>query len=136
MFNSREIVAFEIEEAVEVIRERARDPVFAVVEYDADDFNVLYASDLTVANYEDEAAMLDHFQRIHDYVNVDFAEIDLFVNSLFPAAERVDYLTTRMDHLKLVRVYDGRQGVLLGVAPDEPVEPLVEPLFDAMGVAQ
>lgn len=134
--NQREIVGGEVAEAVEVIRDRVDGPLYSVVEYDAGSFNVLYASDETVAAYEDEAAMLEHFGRVHDYVNVDFAEMDLFVGSLFPEADRVEHLTTSMDDLKLVRVYNDRQGVLLGLTPTEPVEPLVRPLLDAMGVGE
>lgn len=131
--NTREIVGFEVEETVEMIRDQVDRTLYTVVEYDSDSFNVLFANEATVDLYDDEGAMMEHFERIHDYVNVDFAEIDLFTESLFPEAGRVDYLTTTMDHLKLVRVYSGRQGVLLGLTPDEPVEPLVGPLLDAMG---
>lgn len=130
--NAREIVEFDVESALATARERVEGELYAAVEYDSEGFNVLYASDTTVEGYEDEAAMREHFQQIHDYVNVDFTEIELFTGALFPEADRVDYLTTTMDYLKLVRVYRGRQGVLLGLDPDEPVEPLVRPFLDAM----
>lgn len=134
--NTHEIVGSDVEDAVEVVRDRVDDILFAAVEYDSESFNVLYAHEETVKFYGNETAMLEHFGRIHDYVNIDFAEVDLFTESLFPEADRVDYLTTRMNHLKLVRVYSGRQGVLLGLHPDEEVGPLAGPLIEAMEAGQ
>lgn len=131
--NDPEVVNFDIEEIVEVILSRAEGTVYAVTEFSAKEFNVIYLDDATKALYNSEENMHDHFARIHGYVNIDFTERELFTDSLFPLAERVDYLVTCMDYLKIVRIYDGRTGVFLALEPDEHVTPLGEPILEAMG---
>lgn len=118
--------------ALAAAREAAEGPLYSFVEYDDEEFNVLYVDDATREFYDDEEQMLEHFERIHSYVHVDFTERELFTEELFPIAERVDYITTAMDFLKIVRVYHGRQGLFLAVEPDEPVAPLVAAIGNAL----
>jgi hypothetical protein len=132
--NQQAVLDRDLTDALATIRERVQGTLYAFTEYDAHDFNPLYVDDATVVMYEDEAAMYDHFEEIHDYVNVDFTERDLFTDTLFPVADRVEYMTTCMDYLKIVRVYRGQQGVFLGLDPGEPAVPLVEPVRAAMGL--
>lgn len=102
--------------------------VYSFVEYDVDDFNVLYVDDATLAFYRDEEHMLDHFAKIHSHVNMDFMEIELFRESLFPISEEVRFMTTGMDYLKLLRIYSDLEGVFLALEPHEPVMPIVDAL--------
>ena len=131
MSNPGEVVDFDAEAACEAVMDVVEGELRTFVEFDAERFNPVYVDDVTLAFYEDEAHMYEHFGRIHDYVNVDLAEIDLFVGELLPVADRVEYLVTAMDAFTLLRYYVGRQGILLGLDPDEPVEPVVEALRDA-----
>lgn len=113
-------------DGVSLLQSRTEGPLYSVIRYDADDFEPLFVADVTRSMYPDEEVMNDHFERIHDYVNVDFMEMDLFSENLLPAAGEVNYITTGMNDLKIVRVYDGQEGVFLAVNPDETVVPLVE----------
>jgi len=99
--------------------------VFAVAEYDAERLNLLYVDDAAREMYPSEAVMYDHFETIHSYVHVDFAESKLFTDELFPPAETVEYVVTAMDFLTIIRVYRGDVGIFLSVSPDEPIVPLV-----------
>lgn len=124
--NPSKIASFDGDAAVEVVRERIDGTLFTVVEYDTADYRVLYVDDATMVFYADEDEMDAHFGRIHSHVNLDFTEIDLFVEDLFPVADGVVSQTTRFDYLKVVRVYGDREGLFVALEPDEPVEPLVD----------
>lgn len=116
----------EVTEAVELLRTRAEETVFSVVRFDPDGYEPLYVAEETRAMYPDEESMDDHFAEIHDYVNVDFAELALFSEELLPAAGSVNYVTTAMDGVKILRVYAGHNGVFLALHPEEAVVPLVD----------
>lgn len=119
------------EDVVETMKAAANGPVFVVVEFTPDEFMVVYASSGTRDMYEDEEAMYDYFEVVHDYVNLDLAEIDLFTDNLFPVADDVRYITTALDIGKMIRAYIGeRRGVFIGLPMEAEVEPVVEALFD------
>ena len=119
------------EELVETVKAAADGPVFVVVEFTPDEFSVTYASSATRDMYEDEDAMYDYFESVHEYVNLDLTEIDLFTENLFPVADDVRYITTALDIGKMIRVYlDDRRGVFVGLPTEAEVEPVVEALFD------
>lgn len=126
------IVDFDADAACDAVLETVEGELRTFVEFDADGFNPIYVDDATLDFYDDEDHMRDHFGRIHDYVNVDLAEIDLFVSELLPLADRVEYLVTAMDAFKLVRYYVGTQGVFLAIDHDEPVEPVVAAIREAI----
>lgn len=124
--NPSEIASFDADAALDAARDAVDGPLFAFVEYDDAAFNPLYVDDATLTFYDDEAHMLSHFEEIHSYVHVDFMEKEMFVDTLFPVASRVRYITTAMDYMTLVRVYAGHDGVFAALAPDEPPRPLVD----------
>lgn len=123
--NRSEVVSFDADAALADARDAVDGTLFAFVEYDDDEFNPLYVDDATLTFYDDEHHMLAHFEEIHSYVHVDFMEMEMFVDDLFPVADRVRYITTAMDYMTLVRVYADREGVFVALAADEPVQPLV-----------
>lgn len=111
--------------AVEAARSVAGDGVQTVVSFDRHGFDVVYVDDAVLAAYGDREAMLDHYEEIHAYVNVDFTERDLFTTELFPVADQVRYMATGMDFSTLVRVYVEEEGVFLSLENGEDVEAVV-----------
>jgi hypothetical protein len=116
----------EAADAVARVRKHAEKTVISVVRFDTEGFEPLYISGQARAMYDDKEAMNEHFDEIHNYVNVDFAEMALFSEELFPDGGSVKYVTTAMDGMKILRVYAGHTGVFLSLHPEEPVVPLVE----------
>ncbi len=130
--NPSDVVSFDADAAKEAIESVLEGPLYSLVEYDAEAFNPLYVDDETMGFYADEAEMLEHFEQIHSYVHLDFAEMDLFVDELLPVADRVEYIATGMDVLTFVRIYVGNEGLFVAVDPDEPVEPIVEAVKESV----
>lgn len=130
--NASEVVEFDADAACAAAREAVTGTLRSCVEFDTEAFNPLHVDDVTLAFYDDEADMLDHFSRIHSYVNLDLTEVDLFTGELFPIAERVVYITTALDFFKMVRIYHEGEGLFLALDYDEPVEPIVEAVNEAI----
>lgn len=130
--NPSSVVSFDGDAVRAVLEEGVEGALRSLVEYNHDEFNPLYVDDVTLSFYEDEAAMTAHFERIHSYIHLDFTELDLFTDELFPVSERVRYLSTGFDVFTLVRVYIDREGLFMALDPDEPVEPLVRAVEDAV----
>lgn len=131
--NASAVVEFDADAACEAAQEAVSGTLRTFVEFDADSFNALYVDDVTLAFYEDEDHMRAHFSQLHSYVYLDLAEMDLFTEELFPVAERVEYITTSLDFFKLVRVYYDDQGLFLALDHDEPVEPVIRAIGQAVG---
>ena len=127
--------AYDADAAVRAITDTITGPLYSFVEYDTDGFRPLYIDDRTIELYDDREEMAEHFQRIHTNVHMDFMEITLFKNTLFPVADRVEYMVTAMDFLKIVRIYVGDDGLFLAVDPDEPVGPIVDAVKSVAGSA-
>lgn len=125
-----ELVSFDGDAAVDALREHAEGTLYSVVEYDTAAYRPLLVDDATITLYGGEEAMHAHFERIHSHVNLDFTEIELFVEDLFPVADRVEAITTRLDYLTVVRIYGDREGLFVAVEPGEPTAPLVDAVRD------
>lgn len=108
------------------LQDRMSGRLYTLVRFDADDYEVLFVAEETYRLYDDEDDMSEHFDQVFDYVGIDFAEKALFTDVLLSGAGTVRYMTTCLDSVKAVRVYDGARGVFMAVDPDEPVPPLVE----------
>lgn len=130
--NETRILDIDVEDLVDPVLSRAEGTVYAISEFDTREFTILHLAEATYDLYGDEETMEDHFERIHGYVHLDFTERELFTDEMFPLAERVEYLTTRMDYIKIVRIYEGDSGVFLALDPDEPVTPLAAVALEAM----
>lgn len=124
--NRSKLAAFDADRVREVVQETVSGPLYSFCEYDTESFRPLYVDDRTVSMYDSRDAMREHFERIHTNVHMDFMESKLFRNTLFPDAERVEYITTAMDYLKILRVYVGDDGLFIAIDPDEPVVPIVD----------
>lgn len=126
-----ELVSFPADDAVDAARSVAGDGVHLCVEYDAGGFRVLYADELTLSLYGDRERMREHFAEVHDYVNVDFTEMELF-EELMVGAGGVRAFVTYMDHAALIRVFGGeREGFFLTLDPDAAVTDVVDAVRDA-----
>lgn len=124
--NDPSVVSVDAAAMREAVEETVDGPLRSLVEFDADEFGVLYVDDLTLQFYEDESEMLAHFEEIHSYVHADFTEKAFYTEDLFPVSERVRYIATGFDIFTVVRVYFGDEGLFVTVDRDEPVEPIVE----------
>ena len=131
--NASTVVGFDADAACEATRSAVSGTLRSFVEFDGEQFQPLYVDDATMAFYDDEDHMRSHFARLHSYVYLDLAEMDLFTEELFPVAERVHYITTALDLFKLVRIYHGDEGVFVAIDHDEPVTPVVEAVEGAIG---
>lgn len=120
-----EIVDLDVEAVLAAVRGTLDGQLLSFVEFDVGEFNPVYVSDATMAMYDDESHMLEHFARIHEYVHLDFTEQELFTTELLPTESRVHYIATRMDALTVVRFYRGDDGLFLAVEAGEPIEPIV-----------
>lgn len=124
--NDSELLAFDADATLDRVLETVDNPLFSFVEFTSETFVPLYVAEETIEYYEGREPMLDHFEEIHGYITLDFTEQELFTTSLFPDAERVEYLVTAMDFVTLVRVYAGQSGVYIGLHPDEAIGPVVD----------
>lgn len=124
--NSSEVVSFDADTMTDTVRETVEGSLRSFVEFDEDEFNVLYIDDLTLSFYDDESHMMAHFEEIHSYVHLDFTEMSFYTEDLLPAANRVRYIATSFDVFTVLRVYLDDEGLFVALDPDEPVEPVVE----------
>jgi hypothetical protein len=127
-----EVVAFDADAAFADAQTLAGPELYSFVEYDVEEYQVLFLSDLALDMYDSADQAFAHFDKIHSHVHLDFTEIDLFTEGLFPVAEGVEYVTTALDFLKLVRVYHDGTGVFVSLAPTADEVPIVEAIRDHM----
>ncbi|WP_049970144.1 hypothetical protein [Haladaptatus cibarius] len=123
--NRSSLVSFDVDSAVSALQNAAGDSVHLCVEYDTENFNTLYADQMTLDLYDSEREMVDHFEEVLSYVHVDFMEKDLF-EEVFRDAGSVRSFATFMDHVILVRVLVGEEGLFFTVDTDSDVTALVE----------
>jgi len=126
-------VSFDADECLDAALETIDGPLYTFVEFNQESYTPLYVDELALTLYEDEEEMHAHFDRLHSYVSLDFTEIDLFLESLIPLADRVDYIATTMDYIKLVRFYRDREGLFFAVDPDEPIVPIIDAIEASVG---
>jgi hypothetical protein len=119
------LVDFDADAALASARESFEDEIRLCVEYTAEEFHTLYADETTLTLYGDREQMADHFEEVHSYVHVDFTERDLF-RDLFVGAGGVRSFVAQMEHVTLIRVLDGEQGLFLSVTPETDVTGIVE----------
>ncbi|MFC7097521.1 hypothetical protein [Halobaculum marinum] len=134
MPGSEAVVSFDVDAAVNEIEAALDDDehlhVAAVFTRDA--YDLAYVDETTRSMYGDDGAMRSHFDRIHEYAGIDFSEIGLFVDDLFPVAEDVEYVATGMDYLTVVRLYVGAEGLLCSLSPDADVTAVVDAVDAAL----
>jgi len=125
VFEDSTLVDFDADAALASVRESFEDEIRLCVEYTAEEFHTLYADETTLTLYGDREQMVDHFEEVHSYVHVDFTERDLF-RDIFVGAGGVRSFVAQMEHVTLIRVLDGEQGLFLSVVPETDVTGIVE----------
>lgn len=128
-----ELVRFDGEAALDAALGALKGPLYSFVEFTFDGYNTMYVADETIAMYEDRDEMEEHFSQLHDYVNLDFTEIQLFTDALLPVADEVHYIATSFDYITIVRIYKDDQGLFLAVDPDESIVELVDAVRESAG---
>ncbi|WP_348613159.1 hypothetical protein [Halobaculum rarum] len=128
------VVSFDVDAATAAIRDALDDgsDLHVVAAFTPDTYEIVYCDEFTRSLYADAEEMTEHFDRVHQYAGIDFSEIGLFVDELFPVAGGVESIATGMEHLTVVRVYSGREGLLLTLDPDANVTTAVEAVRDAI----
>ncbi|MXR41768.1 hypothetical protein GRX01_10525 [Halobaculum sp. WSA2] len=134
MTGGDEVVSFDVDAATAAIRDALDDgsDLHVVAAFTAEAYEIVHCDEFTRAFYADDEEMGAHFDRIHRYAGIDFSEIGLFVDELFPVAGGVEYVATGMEHLTIVRVYTGREGLLLTLDPGVDVTTAIEAVRDAI----
>lgn len=129
--NDSTLVSFDAGAAVATLRAEMDESVHLCVEFDTEEFNILFADEMTLGLYDSEREILDHFDEVLSYVHIDFMEKELF-EEVFRAAGEVRSFVTYMSNVTLVRVLVGREGLFFTVDPDADVTALVEAVEDAI----
>lgn len=126
-----ETVAFDVDAAVEAAWFAAGDDLLLCAVYDDTAIDVRYANSRLTASFGDDEELRERLDAVHSYVNVDFAERDLF-SDLLPEPGPVDAFATHMRDLVVVRLLFDRDGLLLGLAPGTSVSQVVEAVHEAV----
>ena len=100
------------------------------VAYDREGFRTHYAAEPLVEFYGGREAMREQFERVHDYVNLDFMEREVFADVLSVGTPRAFVAYT--DNSVLVRLLVGSDGVLLVLEQGADVTAVVEAVESAV----
>ena len=124
------IVGPEGDAVVEAAREALGDRLRTVVEYDEDDYRILYLS-AWLREHLGEDGVEDTSERLHSYVHLDFVERDLYTE-LTPGAGAVQCHVTRLESAVFVRYLVGDAGLFLSVDTDTDLSVLCDAVDDAL----
>ncbi|WP_277554304.1 hypothetical protein [Halobaculum limi] len=134
MTTSESVVSFDVDAVIAAIEDALddADSLHVVAPFTPETYELAYVDDLTHSFYRDDEEMTAHFDRIHEYAGIDFSEIGLVVDDLFPIANGVEYIATGLDYLTVVRVYTGREGLFVSLDPGADPTVVVEAMRDAV----
>lgn len=134
MTTSESVVSFDVDAVIAAIEDALddADSLHVVAPFTPETYELAYVDDLTHSFYRDDEEMTAHFDRIHEYAGIDFSEIGLVVDDLFPIANGVEYIATGLDYLTVVRVYTGREGLFVSLDPGAEPSVVVEAMRDAV----
>jgi hypothetical protein len=129
--DSTDVVSFDATAAVEAARAVEDGNVLLCVAYTPRTFEPLYASDAILSLYGSEERMREHFAEIHAYVNLDFAERDLF-EGMFVGIDDVEAFVTYMGNFIAVRFLTSADGLFFGLGPRADVTGVIEAVKGAI----
>lgn len=113
--------------ALQAVEDRIGDDIFVCAEFTPDDFHILYVSDTALDQYDTETDIWVVGDVIHEYMNVDFLERELF-NELYPQVTETNAFVTYTDYAAIVRILRENEGFYLSVDPQAPVSEIVTEL--------
>ncbi|MCL9814137.1 hypothetical protein [Natranaeroarchaeum aerophilus] len=125
--NDSVLTDFNATAALRAVEDRVGDDIFVCGEFTPDDFHILYVSDRALEQYDSETDIWVVGDVIHEYMNVDFLERELF-NDLYPQVTETNAFVTYTDYAAIVRVLQGEEGFYLSVDPQAPVSEIVNEL--------
>jgi hypothetical protein len=126
-----ELVGFDADEACQYLLEAVGDDLLVVAEYTAEEYRLLYVGDGLESMYGSSTAVTEAAESIHEYIDLDFRERELFLD-LYPTMEDVDGLITVADSRSVVRVITPHdEGLYFSVPLDVPAVELVR---DVVGI--
>jgi hypothetical protein len=128
------LVSFDADAAVDAALDVAGSDLRTAAEYTTDAFETLYVGPAVADTYADDADREAYFERVHSYVQLDFAERDLFEESVFPRQGRVRTLVTVMDDVVVVRVLRGTEGIVVSTTSGADYAAVARAVEDAIGV--
>jgi len=128
------VVSFDVDAATAAIRDALDDgpDLHVAAAFSPDAYEIVHCDEFTRSFYDDDEEMRGDFDRIHRYAGIDLSDIGQFVDELFPVTGGVEYIAIGMDHLNVVRVYTGSEGLLLTLDPDVDVTAPAEAVRDAI----
>lgn len=122
--------AIDSEAGLEAARSAGGDDLLLYVEYDREGFRTRYAAEPLVEFYGGREPMREQFERVHDYVNLDFMEREVFADVLSVGRPRAFVAYT--EYNALVRILAGDEGVFLVLRGDADVTGIVDAVEDAV----
>ncbi|GAB3685508.1 hypothetical protein GCM10028857_16150 [Salinarchaeum chitinilyticum] len=126
-----ELVGFDADEACQYLLEAVGEDLLVVAEYTPEDYRLLYVGEDLEAKYGSTEAVTAAADSIHEYIDLDFRERELFLD-LYPTLEDVDGLITVADRRSVVRVVTpADEGLYFSVPLDVPAVELVR---DVVGI--
>lgn len=128
--NEAEVVAVDASTLVSRLAAIVDGPLYSVVEYGPSRANVVYADEATAAYYADRDHLVAYLDRVQTPVEADVRQVALFADSFAPVADRAARATTTPDAVTFLRIANDRNGLLVALAPGEPVEPVLAAVED------
>ena len=112
------LVEFDADAAVEELLERAGEEHLIVAEYTPEEYGLLYVGEGIEAMYPSMDEIEATADSIHEYIDMDFRERELFLD-LYPTIDDVDGLITVGDTRCVVRVVTPQEEGLYFSVPNE-----------------
>lgn len=126
------VVDFDADAAVDALREDGDAYLGSVAEYDRNEVNLLYASDVVVSSFGDVDGVEEFAEDFHDHVAHDFYERELFVD-LVPMSGSPNGFVTTLEHAYVVRYLTGDEGVFVSTSRDASLDAIFDALDRTIG---
>lgn len=129
--NESVLTEFGAHDALEVIESLIEEDLLVCAEFTVEDFQLLYVSDAALERYDSETDVWVVGDVIHEYMNVDFLERELF-EELYPEVTETNAFVTYTDYAAIIRVLCGDEGFYVSVDPAAPVSEIVSALVERL----
>lgn len=130
--NDSVLTDFDAIGALDAVQSRIGEDLLVCAEFIPEDFHIIYVSDTGLDGYRNETDIWVVGDVIHEYMNIDFLERELF-RDLYPQVTETNAFVTYTDYAAIIRVLSGDEGLYLSVDPDAPVSEIVSDVTDILG---